>query len=161
MKLSRREFITTSAAAALGLSLTHLRFADAVESAVALGKNYSYGAWQDIYRRQWQWDKVARTTHFVNCWYQAHCAWNVYVKDGIVWREEQVGDYPQTHAGLPDFNPRGCQKGACYSHRMYDASRLKYPLKRVGERGEGKWKRLSWDQALTEIADTMIDAMSK
>ena len=132
----------------------------AVESAVALSKGYSYGAWQDIYRRQWQWDKVARTTHFVNCWYQAHCAWNVYVKDGIVWREEQVGDYPQTHAGLPDFNPRGCQKGACYSHRMYDASRLKYPLKRVGERGQGKWKRLSWDDALTEIADTMIDAMS-
>ena len=161
MKLSRREFITTSAATALGLSLTHLRFAEAVESAVALRKDYSYGAWQDIYRRQWQWDKVARTTHFVNCWYQAHCAWNVYVKDGIVWREEQVGEYPQTRPGLPDFNPRGCQKGACYSHRMYDASRLKYPLKRVGERGEGKWKRLSWDDALTEIADTMIDAMSK
>ena len=161
MKLSRREFITTSAAAALGLSLTHLRFAQAVESAVALAKDYSYGAWQDIYRREWQWDKVARTTHFVNCWYQAHCAWNVYVKDGIVWREEQVGDYPQTHTGLPDFNPRGCQKGACYSHRMYDASRLKYPLKRIGERGQGKWKRLSWDDALAEIADTMIDAMSK
>jgi DMSO reductase family type II enzyme molybdopterin subunit len=161
MKLSRREFITTSAAAALGMSLTHLRFAEAVESAVALGKEYSYGAWQDIYRREWQWDKVARTTHFVNCWYQAHCAWNVYVKDGIVWREEQVGDYPQTRPGLPDFNPRGCQKGACYSHRMYDASRLKYPLKRTGERGQGKWKRMSWDDALTEIADTTLDAMSK
>ena len=36
---------------------------------------------------------------------------------------------------------------------MYDASRLRHPLKRVGERGEGKWKRISWDEALREIAD--------
>src|SRR5215469_10359818 len=140
MNLSRREFIQTTAAATIGLSLTHLRLAHAVEGAVsALTKDYSYSDWHDIYRQQWKWDKVARTTHFVNCWYQAHCAWNVYVKDGIVWREEQVGDYPQTHAGVPDYNPRGCQKGACYSHKMYDASRLKYPLKRAGERGQAKW----------------------
>ncbi len=162
MNLSRREFIQTTAAVTIGLSLTHLRLAHAVEAAVSpLTKDYFYTDWHDIYRQQWKWDKVARTTHFVNCWYQAHCAWNVYVKDGIVWREEQVGDYPQTHAGVPDFNPRGCQKGACYSHRMYDASRLKYPLKRAGERGQAKWVRLSWDQALTEIADKMLDAMSQ
>jgi steroid C-25 hydroxylase alpha subunit len=161
MSLTRREFIKVGAGAALGLSLTHLRLGKGLEAAVVLAKDYSYNGWEDIYRRQWQWDKVARTTHFVNCWYQAHCAWNVYVKDGIVWREEQVGEYPQTRADLPDFNPRGCQKGACYSHRMYDASRLKYPLKRAGERGQGKWQRLSWDQALNEIADKTIDAMAK
>lgn len=160
MSFTRREFIKTGAGAALGLSLMHLRFAEAADSAAILAREYAYADWHDIYRQQWKWDKVARSTHFVNCWYQAHCAWNVYVKDGIVWREEQVGEYPQTAAGLPDFNPRGCQKGACYSHRMYDASRLKYPLKRAGERGEGKWKRVSWDEALTEIADKVIDAMS-
>ena len=95
----------------------------------------------------------------MNCWYQAHCNWNVYVKDGVVFREEQVAAYPRTNADVPDFNPRGCQKGACYSQRMYDAGRLQYPLKRAGERGEGKWKRISWDQALREIADQTIDVL--
>ncbi|MBT4518447.1 MAG: molybdopterin-dependent oxidoreductase, partial [Halieaceae bacterium] len=65
----------------------------------------------------------------------------------------------QTNPDVPDFNPRGCQKGACYSDRMYDQSRLTVPLKRIGKRGEGKWKRVSWDEALTEVADKTIDAM--
>jgi DMSO reductase family type II enzyme molybdopterin subunit len=40
---------------------------------------------------------------------------------------------------------------------MYSPSRLKVPLQRVGERGAGRWKRISWDRALTEIADALID----
>jgi nitrate reductase alpha subunit len=102
---------------------------------------------------------VVRSSHWVNCWYQAHCAWNVYVKDGMVWREEQAADYPQVRPDVPDFNPRGCQKGACFSERMYDPARVRYPLKRVGARGSGKWQRVSWDQALNEIADSLIDTI--
>ena len=102
---------------------------------------------------------MTKGTHYANCGYQ-RCAWNVYVKDGIVWREEQLATYEQTNAALPDFNPRGCQKGACYSDRMYDRSRLTAPLKRAGERGEGKWKRISWEQALSEIADGFIEAIT-
>ncbi|NIV74020.1 MAG: hypothetical protein GWN37_04080, partial [Gammaproteobacteria bacterium] len=74
---------------------------------------------------------MARSTHNVNCAYQKSCAWDVYVKDGIVWREEQAADYPQTNPEVPDFNPRGCQKGACYSARSVAASRLLHPLERV------------------------------
>ena len=59
---------------------------------------------------------------------------------------------------IPDFNPRGCQKGACYTRLQLSDSRIIYPLKRAGERGEGKWKRVSWDEALTDIADRLIDA---
>ncbi|HEU4758897.1 MAG TPA: molybdopterin-dependent oxidoreductase, partial [Dehalococcoidia bacterium] len=55
----------------------------------------------------------------------------------------------------------GCQQGACFSRVMYGAERLKYPLKRAGERGEGKWQRVSWDEALTEIADAMLDAVQE
>jgi DMSO reductase family type II enzyme molybdopterin subunit len=44
---------------------------------------------------------------------------------------------------------------------MYSASRIKYPLKRIGERGEGKWKKVSWDEALEEIADKIIDAIKE
>ncbi|MDP6980224.1 MAG: molybdopterin-dependent oxidoreductase [Myxococcota bacterium] len=121
----------------------------------------AYTDWRDIYRERWTWDKVVRSSHFVNCWYQAHCAWNVYVKDGLVWREEQVAEYPQTNAEVPDPNPRGCQKGACFSERMYDPARVRYPLKRVGERGSGHWKRVSWDEALGDIADKMLDTITE
>ena len=163
MGFTRREFLQGTGAGLLALSMSRLSWAlpEGSQGAVRKFSIADYRGWEDLYRKKWQWDSVTRSSHFVNCWYQAHCAWNVYVKDGIVWREEQAADYPQTRPGLPDFNPRGCQKGACTSERMYDPSRLKFPLKRAGERGSGKWQRISWDQALTEIADTMIDVMQK
>jgi DMSO reductase family type II enzyme molybdopterin subunit len=157
--LHRRAFLQASlAGAALGLGLLRLRPAPAQPAARA-GAPPPYGDWRDVYRERWAWDKVVRSSHWVNCWYQAHCAWDVYVKDGMVWREEQAADYPQTRPDVPDFNPRGCQKGACFSERMYDAARVRYPLKRAGERGSGKWQRISWEQALAEIADSMIDTI--
>src|SRR5574342_738181 len=106
----------------------------------------------------WNWDKVVKSSHLTNCADQQACNFNLYVKDGVVLREEQAANYPAQHdPEVPDFNPRGCQKGACYVHRMYDPTRIKYPMKRVGERGQGKWKRISWDEALTEVADAIID----
>ena len=74
----------------------------------------------------------------------------------MVWREEQNSLYQPPNGSVPDMNPRGCQKGACYSQRMYDAGRLHYPLKRAGERGEGKWTRISWDQAYDEISAALL-----
>lgn len=165
MILTRREFLGTTAAGFLALTLTNLRFpqsaAAQAKGEASAGAGYEYRGWEDLYRDRWRWDRRVRSTHFVNCWYQAHCAWDVFVKDGIVWREEQAGDYPRTNADVPDFNPRGCQKGACYSERMYDPSRVKYPLKRVGERGSGKWQKVGWEEALGEIADAMIEVMQK
>ncbi|MEJ2133037.1 MAG: molybdopterin-dependent oxidoreductase, partial [Gammaproteobacteria bacterium] len=76
-----------------------------------------------------------------------------------VWREEQAGSFRTIEEGVPDFNPMGCQKGASWSQSLYGPDRLLYPLKRVGERGEGKWNRVSWDEALTDIADSMLDAI--
>ena len=119
---------------------------------------YKYRGWEDLYREEWTWDKVVKCTHsWANC--SGGCVWDVFVKDGIVWREEQAATYPRENDYLPDYNPRGCQKGACYSELMYNPGRIKYPLKRVGERGSGKWQRISWDQALAEIADKLIDVI--
>ena len=87
---------------------------------------------------------MGKGTHHVNCWYQRCCNWNVYVKDGIVWREEQAASYEQTNERVSDYNPRGCQKGACFSSRMYDRQRVLPPPERVGQRGAGSRKRLSW-----------------
>ncbi|MBI2088791.1 MAG: molybdopterin-dependent oxidoreductase [Deltaproteobacteria bacterium] len=115
----------------------------------------------ELQKSSWEWDRVVKSSHPTNCWYQRACNFNLYVKDGVVLREEQVGNYPAPNdASVPDPNPRGCQKGVCYVHRMYDPTRIKYPLKRVGERGQGRWQRVSWDQALTEIADPLIDVLT-
>jgi len=51
---------------------------------------------------------------------------------------------------------RACLRGRSYRLRLYSPERLLYPMKRVGERGEGKFKRISWDQALTEISEKMV-----
>ena len=160
--ITRRAFLKTTGGA-LTLSLLQLDWLAGAERKAQGGVlpewSAEYRNWEDVYRNQWAWDRIGKSTHFVNCWYQRGCAWNIYVRDGLVWREEQVAAYAPVTAEAPDFNPRGCQKGACYSQRMYDPARLRYPLKRVGKRGEGKWKRISWEQALQEIADATIDAL--
>jgi DMSO reductase family type II enzyme molybdopterin subunit len=117
----------------------------------------AYHDWSDVYRERWTWDRVAKGTHTrANC--ISACSWDVFVKDGLVWREEQAAVYERPRADVPDMNPRGCQKGACYSDLQVAESRLRYPLKRTGERGAGAWQRISWDQALDEIADQLVDA---
>lgn len=125
-----------------------------------LSKPYEYRSWEDVYREQWTWDRVVKVTHTrVNC--ISACSIDAYVKDGIVWREEQNATYEKAFEDVPDFNPRGCPMGCIYSSVMYDPTRVKYPMKRVGERGDGRWQRLSWDQALTEIADSIIDVVEQ
>jgi DMSO reductase family type II enzyme molybdopterin subunit len=94
----------------------------------------------------------------VDC-YPGGCPWRVYSRDGEIVREEQSGSFPTIEPGIPDMNPMGCQKGAAWSQQHYNEERVLHPLKRVGERGEGKWERISWDQALDEIADGILDAV--
>jgi DMSO reductase family type II enzyme molybdopterin subunit len=95
--------------------------------------------------------------HCVNC--QGNCAFEVWTKDGKVTRENQSASYPQLHPRLPDANPRGCNKGTQHSQVMYEADRLLYPMRRVGERGSGQWKRISWDEAITEVATHLHDSL--
>ncbi|MFV2089333.1 MAG: molybdopterin-dependent oxidoreductase [Pseudomonadales bacterium] len=125
-----------------------------------LAKQPTYQGWEDLYRSKWQWDDVYWGSHCVDC-YPGSCPWRVYVRDGIVWREEQAGSFGTIEEGVPDYNPMGCQKGASWSQSLYGPDRLMNPLKRVGERGEGKWNVVSWDEALTDIADAMVDAIEE
>lgn len=55
----------------------------------------------------------------------------------------------------PGSRGRNCAKGPATLNQTYDPERILYPLKRVGERGEGKWKRITWEEALTEIGAKM------
>jgi DMSO reductase family type II enzyme molybdopterin subunit len=120
----------------------------------------TYRNWEDVYREHWRWDKAFAATHCVDC-YPGNCPYHVYVKDGVVFAEEQAGTMPLIEKGVPDMNPMGCQKGASWSRMLYSPERVLHPLKRAGKRGEGKWKQVSWDQALTEIADHMLDAIEE
>ncbi|NND48735.1 MAG: molybdopterin-dependent oxidoreductase, partial [Rhizobiales bacterium] len=51
---------------------------------------------------------------------------------------------------------RACLRGRSYRSRLYSPERLLYPMKRVGRRGDGKFKRVSWEEALSEIAERMV-----
>ncbi len=84
--------------------------------------------WEDFYRRRWQFDKVVRSTHGVNC--TGSCSWNVFVKDGIIVWETQKTDYPGTGPEMPDYEPRGCPRGATFSWYVYSPVRMKYPYVR-------------------------------
>ncbi len=85
-------------------------------------------SWEEFYRNRWQHDKIVRSTHGVNC--TGGCSWQIYVKDGIVTWEMQALDYPSLEAGLPPYEPRGCQRGISYSWYLYSPLRVKYPYAR-------------------------------
>jgi nitrate reductase / nitrite oxidoreductase, alpha subunit len=81
-----------------------------------------------FYRDRWSHDKVVRSTHGVNC--TGSCSWKVYVKDGIITWESQQTDYPSTGPDKPEYEPRGCPRGAAFSWYTYSPTRIRYPYVR-------------------------------
>ena len=71
-----------------------------------------------------------------------------HVKDGRIIKLEGNPNDPNSRGKL-------CARGQAGLNHQYHPERLLYPLKRVGARGEGKWKRISWDEALDEIAEKL------
>lgn len=61
----------------------------------------------------------------------------------------------------PGSRGRNCAKGPATHNQIYDPERILHPLKRVGKRGEGKWQRITWEQALDEIAEKMRESRQK
>ncbi|GEC98714.1 nitrate reductase subunit alpha [Kocuria varians] len=81
-----------------------------------------------FYRNRWSHDKVVRSTHGVNC--TGSCSWKVYVKDGIITWEAQETDYPTVGPDRPEYEPRGCPRGAAFSWYTYSPTRVRYPYVR-------------------------------
>ncbi|MCV7215274.1 nitrate reductase subunit alpha [Mycobacterium crocinum] len=81
-----------------------------------------------FYRDRWSHDKVVRSTHGVNC--TGSCSWKVYVKDGIITWEMQETDYPSVGPDRPEYEPRGCPRGAAFSWYTYSPTRVRYPYVR-------------------------------
>ncbi|MEV6770379.1 nitrate reductase subunit alpha [Nocardia sp. NPDC051030] len=82
----------------------------------------------DFYRDRWAHDKVVRSTHGVNC--TGSCSWKIYVKDGVITWESQQTDYPSVGADKPEYEPRGCPRGASFSWYTYSPARIRYPYVR-------------------------------
>lgn len=81
-----------------------------------------------FYRDRWSHDKVVYSTHGVNC--TGSCRWKVYVKDGIITWETQSTDYPSVGPDSPEYEPRGCPRGASFSWYSYSPTRVRYPYVR-------------------------------
>ncbi|MBI4495334.1 MAG: molybdopterin-dependent oxidoreductase [Deltaproteobacteria bacterium] len=89
-----------------------------------------------------QEERVIMTACSSHC--GGRCLLQVHVKDGVITRiETDEGEEPQL---------RACLRCRAYRQRVYDPNRVKYPMRRKGERGEGKFERISWDEALDETA---------
>ncbi|WEH36408.1 nitrate reductase subunit alpha [Streptomyces sp. AM 4-1-1] len=77
------------------------------------------------YRDRWAHDKVVRSTHGVNC--TGSCSWKVFVKDGVITWETQQTDYPSVGPDRPEYEPRGCPRGAAFSWYTYSPTRVRHP----------------------------------
>jgi anaerobic selenocysteine-containing dehydrogenase len=73
------------------------------------------------------------------------CGVLVHVKDGRITRIEGNPDFPTNHGTM-------CSRGLAFLQLVYHPDRVIHPLQRAGKRGEGKWKQISWDEALNTIA---------
>ncbi|MEV0109149.1 nitrate reductase subunit alpha [Nocardia sp. NPDC050799] len=83
----------------------------------------------EFYRDRWSHDKVVRSTHGVNC--TGSCSWKIYVKDGVITWESQQTDYPSVGSDKPEYEPRGCPRGASFSWYTYSPARVRYPYVRA------------------------------
>lgn len=160
----RRDFLKVSGLGATLVASEGSLFAKTEVMSVENGKeNYPNTKYtEDMYRNEFSFtygkkDEHGFAYHCVNC--QGNCAWEVWSHNGVVTRENQSARYPIINPKIPDFNPRGCNKGVQHSQVMYEKDRILYPMKRVGARGEGKWKRISWDEAAHEVAQKLYDTM--
>ncbi len=146
-------------------------------------------AWERAYRDRWQHDKVVRSTHGVNC--TGSCSWKVHVKDGIITWETQQTDYPSNGPETPDYEPRGCPRGASFSWYTYSPLRVKYPYVRgalldlwraaraehsdpvdawasiagdrayTAQRGKGGFARASWQEVNELIAAAHVHTIER
>lgn len=145
--LSRRTFVAASGAlgalaAASGGVAAATQFASAGEVASSTAdKGAKAGSAADTQ------DEIVWSQCNVNC--GGRCVFKWHVRDGkIAYMEtDDTGD--------ADFQARACLRGRSMRRWVNSPDRLLYPMKRTGERGEGKFQRISWDEALDIIADKL------
>jgi len=96
-------------------------------------------------------ERMIRTTCGI-C--QIGCGILAYLSEGRVVKVEGDPSHPLNKGSL-------CPKGKASLEYLYHPDRLRQPLKRVGERGEGKWCRIDWEEALDIITRKMVESKEK
>ncbi len=131
---TRRDFLKLGAAAATIAAAGGAALSAAKEPLMKGGKDFSPATGK------------ARTAIPSACWQcVTRCPMVGYVGDGRLVKIGGQPDSIRTEGKL-------CAKGQAGVNQVYDPDRILYPMKRVGKRGEGKWKRISWDEALDDVA---------
>lgn len=142
--LTRRNFLKTTGAAFGAAAVATA----AVPQLTALAEDYEAGQPEN------QGEQIFRGVCRPNCF--GFCHLNVHVRDGKVVKTSRA-EYNES------CYTRICQRGLSHVHRIYDPGRLQYPMRRVEgtDRGAGEWERISWDEALQEIADKIKDVQKQ
>lgn len=92
-------------------------------------------------------------------WCHIHCKVEAHIRNGKLEKIEEDKALPRAELVRPIT--RACPRSRIATEWLYHKDQLRYPLKRLGERGEGKWGRISWDQALDEIAEKLKEIKEK
>ena len=110
------------------------------------------------------------TIRYTSCGYHclSMCIVKVRIRDGVIVacepddtvnpgipREDGYVSDDTLNRGMIQTRP--CAKGYAQAQMIYDPSRVRYPMKRIGRRGEAKFKRISWDEALDTIAEKLVE----
>ncbi|MCC6381895.1 MAG: molybdopterin-dependent oxidoreductase [Dehalococcoidia bacterium] len=186
MGLNRRGFLkvgTAAVAAGAGIyaerQLAFLQTAPGITNPLAV---YPNRGWEQVYRDQYKYDSSFTFVCAPTCTH--NCRLRAFVRNGVVLRTEQnydhqnIGDLQGNKATIA-WNPRGCNKGAALTRRVYGPYRLKYPMIRAGwkqwaddgfpgldaanrtkykfdSRGLDTFVKLTWDETFRYAAKGMV-----
>ncbi|MBW6100371.1 molybdopterin-dependent oxidoreductase [Escherichia coli] len=134
--ISRRTLVKSTAIGSLALAAGGFSLPFTLRSAAAAVQQAS--------------EKVIWGACSVNC--GSRCALRLHVKDNEVTRVETDNTGSDEYG---NHQVRACLRGRSIRRRINHPDRLNYPMKRVGTRGEGKFERISWDEALDTIASSL------
>ena len=186
MAINRRAFLKIGGAAAAGgtalylqTQLAFLQSAPGITNPLAA---YPGRGWEKVYRDQYAYDSSFTFVCAPNCTH--NCRLRAFVRNGVVLRTEQNYDGARTgdlfgNKASDAWNPRGCNKGATLTRRIYGPYRLKGPMVRAGwkrwaddgfpgldaanrtkykfdSRGSDTFLKLNWDDAFKYVANGLI-----
>ncbi|MDM8516658.1 molybdopterin-dependent oxidoreductase [Desulfobacterales bacterium HSG16] len=141
MKIDRRSFLSLGIGAGAGIALTPLPWKLADDSS--------------IWTQMWPWTPVPARGEatYVNsacslC--PGSCGISVRKIDERAVKIEGMEGHPVNDGGV-------CPIGIAGLQLLYGQTRVKTPLKRVGKRGEGKWQKISWDEAISEVSSNLAE----
>jgi len=148
-EMNRRELFKLGALSALAISGLNLNKAEAV------------GLRGEMDSLQWGFKDVSPVTKKERKAIPSAC-WQCVTRDGIVgYIEDGRLVKVEGNPKLPRTNGVLCAKGQDAMGQVYNPDRMLHPVKRVGKRGSGQWKRISWDEAKKEVVSLMKDLKAK